>query len=1215
MSKGRKTRRRWLAWTVIGLAVLFAGGYRYLTDPVRLRAKALEALGAWHIEGVEIGEVAFSPWGGILLTDLVFDPPNDNALYHHTAGVESGPLLRIGAANVRCKLLPLLLGRVMPSDIELRDVAVTAILSAGPGAVEPTIEESDAETRLLRELLGTPPTELPRVTITQADVQLLVAEREHVQLQKRWLVRAVGGATDAGYELRVDRRPADAQPLLALRWPATTQEIELALDWADLRTAERLAPSGVADSLQSLGLDGRVRVERLALGLKAAAPDSGGATSFPLRLAAAEIRLADVRCAIPVEEATPRASLLGRSERGEDHFLRFTDATAAASYRRGDGPGPGEVSLHVQGRLRDAPATFSFTTTSDVVRRLCLPDSVPAAGTHGPPLDLHDIRAAELEVVGLELPTLETYPAFVRSPRLGGPVVAALADYRPHGKVDVQLRLRPVGAPGVDGAPVTDETRLDGFIEAHGAACRYAHFPYPFENVRGRLRLVDGHIRLDHMTAQHGSGRIEADGVINESRHWSGFELTFHGQSITLDGDLYEALPDEHKQLWQRAAPLGVCDLVARVRRPEGSAETGPLQPAVEVDAHLLSGSLALGTQRRLDHADGWLEVRGGSVELRDLHGYDGDTGVRLDGGARVVDGVMRTDLRVEITDLPVEHHAALALGPRAAMPQLSFSGHADAWGRVYGAEQGGDHGESFALHIKDGEVRGVDPTRTWTVTDGWARVHGPVRELLSFAARQGAAQLNVSGVLPSPEQGGQPLSLDLHATTPAIGDLYPQFVPPKWAKVADALGLAGAGDVAVHLRPDGGTAAAPQQQSAEITLQADRMKPEPLPLELTDVTADLRLAPGRFRVRKAQAQWGAASRLILQQANDGTWQAGDVEADFDLAANGLTFTPELAAALPKPLSRLIDRLALRGAFDLLLPSVRVSGGAQRSWRLEGRLPLHDAALRMGLDVAGLEGSVDGVCLVRPDGQVDVDAQLALQRGLVANRPLEAWTGQLVYHAGDRWARLENLRGRLCDGVIQGDLRIDPRTSDYELALDLYGVSAAQLLPPTKGKAERPRRGRLDGDLWLRGREGDVSNRQGGGHLRLAGASFIQTPVLASVFQQRAQSPLSDTVDEARIRFAWEGTSLRLERIDIRSRDLRLVGEGTWNLSTDSVRMTLWGARPERWPRLAVISDLLDTASQELVQYRVEGTLADPKVTAEPLRRLNEALRRLLGEE
>jgi hypothetical protein len=174
-------------------------------------------------------------------------------------------------------------------------------------------------------------------------------------------------------------------------------------------------------------------------------------------------------------------------------------------------------------------------------------------------------------------------------------------------------------------------------------------------------------------------------------------------------------------------------------------------------------------------------------------------------------------------------------------------------------------------------------------------------------------------------------------------------------------------------------------------------------------------------------------------------------------------------------------------------------------------------------------------------------------------------------------------------------------------------LSLDDALPRPKTQPEHPRRGRLDGEIWLRGTGQDALSRRGGGDLLITGATSLQVPILSSVLLLRP-APASEITDRAHVRFRWEGSEIQLERVLIESQDLRLVGTGTWNMRDDTVRMTLWAARPEFWPKLGLVNELLESAGQELMQYRVGGTLAAPKITAQPLHRINETLRRLLGE-
>jgi hypothetical protein len=1188
----RKRRRRgWLIGGTLIAIVLAGGAYERLTNPTRLRAAALEALRALPFDGIDVRRVTFSARGRLELTDLVIHPRRSELFYRCPAGAHTPPLLRVGLLEIDCRWGDLLLGRVRPSAVRLYRAGIALVCSPEGLEDKASTARADADARRLWELLGTIGNKLPNVTVGQADLQVLVADHGgEPQLLQRLLLRVKGETTPDGYDLRIDHRPAQDAPLAEFQWNRPAGEWTATLDWIDLKSFTRVLPAQVADRLAHLGLAGRARLARFVIRTPApaAAADSAWALIGP-----AELRLADLHCTLPLEEqAAPPP----------DYFLQLGGGSATLTYRPSGTAEPGECDALVQGRLRGAVTTLHLRTQAASLGRLWAADD-----GHDLHLSLADILDADVRVDGLGLPTIETYPAFVRSPRLGGPIVAALRDYQPRGKVNLRLRVLPAGGAADDGA-----TRIEGEIEALGAACRYAHFPYPFEDAQGTLRLTGGQIVLDHLTARHGAGRVSAAGVVHNSRSWSGFDLEFRGRGVALDDDLYAALPDEYRHLWQQTSPLGLCDVVTRVRRPDGTAETGPLAADVRVEANLLSGSLSLGDGRRLDHADGRLVVDNGVVHIENLHGFDGDTGVRLDGDARSVDGATVTDLRVEVTDLPIEHVATLALGSDAAA-QIRFAGRADVWGRVRSAPPGGGPaGQFLAIHLKGGALAGLDPARPWSVQDGWVRVQDELREVLSLTCAQDGSRLDLAGTLPSAAGADQTWSLNFQARTTAVEGLYPQFVPPRWVTLLDELGLSGAAEVTVNLHP-AGTEAAAARQAAEITLSAAHMQPRSLPLDLKNVTAELALTPGRFRLPRAAADWGTDGQILVRQGTEGTWQAGQADAEFEVDARKMALTPELIQALPGPAGRLLDKLRAQGEFDALLPSVHVSGGEFYTWRLEGRLPLRAVALELGLGLHVGAGALSGVCTVLPDGEIELDAAFEIAKGELEGRPIEGWAGRLQRDAATRWVRLENVHGRLCDGLAQGVVQIDPRTTEYDVALDLRDIAVDEMLPRPKAHPDRPRPGRIDGDVWARGMGRDIATRHGGGNLRVTGVSFLQTPVLASVFSLHLQ-PASDTVEHADVRFQWEGRQVRLERITIESQDLRLVGTGTWNMRDDTIRLTLWAARPEYWPGLTALDKMLELAGQELVQYRVEGTLADPKVTAKPLHSIDDALRRLLGE-
>ncbi|MCK4343366.1 MAG: hypothetical protein KAY37_16755 [Phycisphaerae bacterium] len=931
------------------------------------------------------------------------------------------------------------------------------------------------------------------------------------------------------------------------------------------------------------------------------------------------------RGVIPLEDEHTQATV--------EPFLQVTNASVKVIYGRTKSDPTLRLEVSAAGQLNGAPLRLSFSAEPELPAGLWAPpDGVKGSASSASGFGLDAVRAADLFIAGLELPTAQSHPALLHSARLPGALAEAFEHYQPRGKINLRLRILPLETRGADSEPLSGVARITGELEALGATCRYYEFPYEFEDARGRVRFSQGRILLENLRGRHGFGRACVNGEVFSSSSWTGFDLRFRGENIALNADLYAALPERYRPLWQSAALLGMSDVAVHISRPDGTAQAGAPSADINVDAHLLDGSLTLGDGRRLSHANGRLTIKGGTIHIHDLHGYDKETSVRLSGRIRATPDGPDTDLHVEVVDLPLEEQATLSRDPLGVTPadmtepakqssivnrqsSVRFEGRADAWGRVHGTGTAAGRQQHFAVHIKDGELHALDPERSWTESAGWVIVRDDRQQIVSFTCCQDDAWFDAAGMVPNAAQPGTPLTLDLHARGQALERLLPQFVPRDWADLTESLGLTGAGDVLVLLRPTAAGAAA--GQGADIHLRADRMQAEPLPLGLRDVTAHVTLAPGNFELRSADASWGTDGKIQAQ--GDGSWQTDEVEVDLSVTARGMKFCPEFNEALPDSVARLIETIALQGEFDALLDRVQISGGAQRAWHFRGHLPLRAAALHLGLELTELDGELSGECTIDPAGEVTLNTEFAIRRAKLAGRPIEHWTGQLLHAAGERWVRLDDLGGRLCDGDALCSVWIDPKTSEYELSLTLKDVSVNELFPPPNDRPECKRHGRLSGTVYLRGRGGDAGTRRGGGDLRLSGASFLHTPVLSSVSQAGTEGkrPINDTVERADLRFLWEGALIRLSRVDIQSRDLRLVGEGTWNLRDDTIRMTLVGAHPEHWPRLLLISDLVELAGQELVQYHVEGPLDSPKVTAEPLYKLNEAIRALLtgGQE
>ncbi len=1170
--------RRWrrlsrvVIWTTVLLLVLISAGYTFLTHPTRLRGRLLRVLAAQGFEQADVGLVTFSLSRGIEFVDLALFPGPGGRGAGRASPTESHVSVAYGQIN--CVLSTLLTGRLLPKSVILDGVDVELVRTLGSrqdGRIAATPNVPSSFWSLLR-------TALPTVQLRQANVRLLAAQGGAAQLTEQWRVCANGAPTQDGYRLQVLNLGHPQPPLVDVRWTEMDQALALAADWLDVEALSIFLPPNVRRAVDRFDLSGRTRLEQLRIVRAGQSPAA--------QLVQGTMQVAELRGSIPVEEAE------GRDLPGPQRFLKF--AAGEATIQFGESAGVPWIELAGTTQVNEGHARFR------------LRGEPPAWRTEN--LALPYLQSLELSLEGMHFPTRQSDSAFVTSPRLPQSLRFFINDFAPAGPFDLHVRAERPAPAGEKPAPLA----ISGELLPRNARARPREFPYDFENVAGRVTFsaTEG-IVLERLTGEHGAARVSATGHVTHAGHAAGFGVWVAATNVTLDEKLFAALPTRYQRLWSHASPVGLCDVRVHLRRDRGPAEEPKSPPtAVEVDAQLLAGSVRLGPERRLQRAEGRLSIAGGCVQVQDLHGFLDDTGVLVNGTVGVDVAAQDTDLHVELMDVPLRREIDIPVGGSPTPPQIHFAGTGDVRGHVHGLGRSEEQTAPYRVHVKRGVLHGFDGVRAWEPCTGWISILPDWQMIEGFAARQGAAELRATGMLPAGPASGTPARLDLRIDNAALESLVTQLIPPPWVAGVQALRLSGVGGLRLQLRPEpAGTG--PPRQVAELDVDAPRMQPDALPVLLEQVAARAVISGSGVDVSQLTGSVGAAGRLSATGRL--AWDAGAEQAEFAVAVRDVELGPQVLDAFPMPLARVLWRLAPTGRLALDLSSVQYAAHTDPRWQVTGELALTDGSLQVGPQLTQCEGRLRGACRSTQAGQTHLDAEIKLARGLLAGRLLTAWDGRLRYETGTPWVRLEDLQGRLCGGDAFGFARFDPDSSEYEVSLTMQNVALAELVRPRETDTTRTNRGVVDGNVIVRGTAGRDTTRTGGGRLRIRGASMLHTPVLAEVAAANPPAqPASDAADLVDLQFVWQGQVLNLTRVDLESRDLRLVGEGTWNLETDELSLTLVGAHPRSAPRLGVVTDLLESAGQELMQYRVTGTLASPRVRAEPLHRLNEGLRKLL---
>ncbi len=1200
-------KRRWLrriAWTGLLLSVALAGCYSYFTHPARLRAAVAELCLASGLRLEESGAVAFSPFSGLHLADLTIRDLTPSRA-ERAIGRHSPPLLHITSARIAADLRSLLFGTFRPTRIDIDGLTVCVIRR---GRDEPPDDSDQTDGRAL--LFDTTQW-LPPARVRKADVQLLEQRGSRLTLLRRWLLsaegvhEAAGGQSPPRYVLRVEQVGGSGDPLSGqsrtplglLEW--SDARLDVQIGWLESELIAPIIAPELTEVCSALALQGHVRAPRMAF-------DERG-------LREAEIQFADTRLAPLIEEAQlPPA----------DRFVQITRADGRLTLRRNEDAAPAAVqsptaqadagaatlalSLELKGCLNDATAELSLNSPRvriDRPRAAGRPEDSSTART----LDLGPYELT-VRTEPIEFPDPRRHARFISSQRLPGPMRALLEDYLPRGRVSIAFDVLSSSLPD-------EPPQVLGSMELHDARCRYFRFPYDIDQIHGRVRFEGGSLILDGVRGRHGSAQIHGFGRIFHTNSWTALDLTFVGLNVPLDRALYEALPETDRSLWQEASPLGLADVTTHILRDEGSRETGPPEPTISVDVHMRSGSMTLENHGRLTQVDGRIRIDQDRILLDDLTGFLGRSMVRLDGyilRGGAADQHAR-DLRIQAADFPLSTVSRMAYAPADAQDSVRFEGHGDVWGQVSGFGHDADQAGRYAVRIRDGRLWGFDGHQLWPQVRGWMAVGDAQRRSVDLVAERHAGRMDVHATMLPAESGVRIADLQLSATDAAMEELLRGVVPGRWAQFREALGIRGAGRLQARVEnsPD------PPDQGlrARVDLWADFMAPAALPLDFRDAHATVIFTPDCFTVRHAEAVYG--SEGVLRARGEGGWSPGGAWTDMSLVAEDIELDAALISSLPGGLAQVLAPLEPRGMCNAELSRIRIDTRDQLAWDVEGRLHFSDATLQAGLPLERADGDLTGRFRVTDAGATEIQASFVIDGGIYGGRPIQMLEGRLLRDPNDAWVRVEDLSGRMCDGEVVGWASFHPASSEFELTLTLRNLDLSQFLnrkqPETRPADTPTQPGRVDGRVFLRGKRREPQWLSGGGQLLIRGGSLLNTRVSAElVGASPDRRPRSDAVQEAELRFVWHGDELQFSRVDIRTRDTRYVGTGSWNQKTDAVDLTLLAASPDAAGGLGPVIELFQAAQNELIQYRVTGTARAPQVRIEPLYGVTDTLRNII---
>ena len=228
-------------------------------------------------------------------------------------------------------------------------------------------------------------------------------------------------------------------------------------------------------------------------------------------------------------------------------------------------------------------------------------------------------------------------------------VYAVLRDINPEGTVDVIARLMLKPGEKLNVMPVAVVTDL------RNARVKVKQFPYPVQNLSGRVEWKDGIVKIVDVRAAWGETVVDVSGEINTNEPDGddlGTNVVVNARGIDLDERLRRALDQPMQATWDALSPRGKVNAIC-VLRPSAKAGNEVIQKLViELDRCEASYS---GFPYRLKGLTGKVVVKEQVAYLENITGYGGTSPVKLSGHIWTGNPDDPMELRAECDELFVQ--------------------------------------------------------------------------------------------------------------------------------------------------------------------------------------------------------------------------------------------------------------------------------------------------------------------------------------------------------------------------------------------------------------------------------------------------------------------------------------------------------------------------------------------------------------------------------
>ncbi len=1195
------------------LLAIALGGLFYMTRSARL-VRVVDSLLEESI-GCEagVGQVHLT-WGGALTVDGI-----DLSVPGMTG--QGARLLHSDRVVVRLRLLPLLIGRVRAASVALTQptLYLTEDLDDGQFNYENLIAgPPDGQER------GGLPKVLPELFLSGGEVrfgQVTAGVYQPVQGFSFDGTLTADRGRAGGYTFILNQHATVDGQTGSTPGPSIQGEIDLAEPMVEVRV-DHFAFTGPHRYL--LPQEMRLWWDRLSP--KGSLPKvvfNARLDESNLVALTAQMQLDGIGLSLPLEEGEPLrlADVSG--------LVILTDGVVVLQDVTGQLEGiPFDADGHIDGFETQAPFSIAVSTE---------PFEVPAEGGIWPKLP-HTIRRYQER-------------------------------FSPQGTYQAQLTIdRPI--PGAS-------LKFSGHLDLLDTKFKYNKFPYPADQLTGRVTFDDQRVDLNDLVGISPSGgRAIVSGTIIPPGGDGEVDITIRGEGFVIDNYLTDAMKPKHRKVIDmffnqegyehllahgvvRAPggqtqgisdqtdtpgaeapppdvpvfePGGSASMIVHIQRPAGPGQKYRVTTDLDIEGLRCVFSFwhyPMFAQRgRVVITPEDVRVHG--VHLRSLSGGGGGVvngRLELPGGERVLTPYLQlSSIRLPIDDALI---ASIPKPKDRWVRSLGLTGTLAGTGEIY-ADADGQVAFTIDTRLQDGTATPNDGEYTLDDIQGSVTVERTRVQFERLTSRHGDGTITLDGQTDFGEQG---VGVDLmfasddlriesglvdllptdHEGRPLLDGLFADYKPD--GELDAQLHYFSAND-----GPDGFTLGI-EPKALSLDYSGQR-------IELTDMIGRAELTPQQVLLHGVGGRFASGVFEV-----DGEVRLGEdpgVNLAFDVDAERIDATAR--AVLPAAVLTIIDKLAIQGPY-------RVEGAHLLTWPtvkqgptmiFEGNMQLHDAHAQVGVPVTELDATLDMHVVTFADQPwPHTDIRIHNGRLRAADRLVERLS--LTAATGDHpWLiELAGVRGSLYGGTLVGwgQLRMgkeaafgfDLTLQEVELEpflnpLDLAEFTDAGEADPASLSTRNMASGLLSAGLTIRIPTDDPGQRQGRGVVTVRDAKLYDRPITLAVLQAvNLALPNESSFDRAAARYLIYGDTVQFDDIRFEAPAFVIAGTGTMDYPTTELNLRMVTHNPAA-PDLGPVSALVRTFKDELLGIEVRGTLAEPQARVVSLEGFFRSWGRIFGD-